>query len=123
MNNTTQQTIHMRFIDMCTRIYKETTPSIYQKTDSKRSLSYSTTLLFLKHITTAEQLTKHLRDIDTDIRNRTHTPATLLAKACYSKGYIDLLMQSQIHKHMRLATEIMSIIPTEAIDLNYSHAV
>lgn len=113
MNTTPQHNIHIRFIDMCTRMYKESTPSIQRKEYTHRSLAYSTTLLFLKHIATAEQLTKHLKDIDNDIKERKHTPATLLAKAYYSKEYIEIMMHSQIHKHMHLATEMMSIIPAQ----------
>ncbi len=112
MKTKTPHNIHMQFIHMCEAIYINASPSISRDDYPHRSLSYSTTLLFLKHIAVAEELTRNWKQVDKDIHDKKITPATLLAHACYSKTYIHTLMHSQIQKHMRLATDILEMMPT-----------
>lgn len=113
MKTKTHNNIHMQFIHLCSEMYRKTSPTIKRTEYTHRSLTYSTTLLFLKHMTVANILKENWKHIDQDIENGKHTPATLLARAHYSKAYIGILMHSQINKHMRLATDIMEMMPTE----------
>lgn len=105
--------IHLQFLDICASLYKETVPQIRRTDYTHRSLAYSTTLLFLKHITVAKTLTKHLEDVDQDTSAGKHTAVTLLRKACYSKRYIEILVQGEIRRHTRLAQDILEMIPKE----------
>lgn len=111
IENKKHNNIHLQFISMCEAIYKTHTPMLKRHDYAHRSLAYSTTLLFLKHFATAEKLTSCLKELEQDILSGKDTPATLLARACYSRKYIHLLVRAEIRRHMRLATDILEMVP------------
>ncbi len=116
MTTQTHNSIHVEFLNLCGDLYKNSSPAIKRNSYPHRSFAYSTTLLFLKHIAVANQLTKDWNNLEYDLTYQKYTPATLLANALYSRQYIKMLLFAQIHKHMRLASEILDLIPTSTIE-------